>query len=382
MSDAFVWEDQDLIDSGGPAAHAVVIGVGAYPHLIGGDGPLTPRNGGLVQLSSPPVSAFTFAAWLLDGFNNPDAPLASLSLLVSDSENRAFSHAKLEEPVVPATADSSAVIAALRAWKERGDANEQNLMMFFYCGHGVARGLDGLTLLLRDYGAVPAMPMEGAIDFAALQRGMAQCPASRQCFFVDACRQVSDIARNTTESGNKVIQDDINRPFESDWNYAVLYSTVEGESAYGRRDKPSFYTEELIKGLNGTAANNRNAQGQWRVSTSDLNQAIHRGLSLRGKKIRNPAVRLVEFEFHLPKAEPIIPVTVSCESRADHEHAVLSCERNGEVVDRRDPAIEDWVTELAYGSYDFKAEVGSRIGQRAGEFILPPYREIAIKVSP
>src|SRR5690606_10850912 len=251
----------------------------------------------LVQLSSPPASAFAFAAWLLDEFNNSDKPLASLSLLVSDSEQQAFSHPRLPAPAAPAAADARTVIAALRAWKRRGDANEGNLMLFFFCGHGVARGLDGLTLLLRDYGYESAMPMEGAIDFAAFQRGMAQCAASCQCFFVDACRQVSDIARNTTESGQKVIQDDINRPFDSDWNYAVLYSTVEGESAYGRRGKPSFYTEELIKGLNGAAANNRNARGQWRVGTSDLNQSIHRGLSFRGKKIRNPAVRLVEFEF-------------------------------------------------------------------------------------
>jgi hypothetical protein len=274
------------------------------------------------------------------------------------------------------------VIAALREWKARGDSNEQNLMLFFFCGHGVARGLDGLTLLLRDYGAQPAMPMEGAIDFAAFQRGMAQCAASLQCFFVDACRQVSDIAKNTSESGNKVIQDDINRLFASDWNYAVLYSTVEGESAYGRKGKPSFYTEELIKGLNGTAANNRNARGQWRVSTSDLNQAIHRGLSVRGKKIRNPAVRLVEFEFHMPKAEPVIPVTVSCYPKSPAEAASMMCERRGAVVSQYGPAADNWVTELPYGSYDFKAIIGARAGERSDEYVLPPYREIAIEVKP
>lgn len=382
MTDALVWQDQALLASSNPVSHAIVIGVGDYPHLIGGSGSLTDKNGGLVQLSSPPCSAFTFANWLLDEFNNPSTPLASLSMLVADSQSRPFSHGKLAAPVVPETAESNAVIDALRSWKARGDTSEANLMIFFFCGHGVARGLDGLTLLLKDYGAIAAMPMEGAIDFAALQRGMAQCAASQQCFFVDACRQVSDIARNTTESGHKVIQDDINRPFDSDWNYAVLYSTVEGESAYGRRDKPSFYTEELIKGLDGTAANNRNAQDEWRVSTSDLNQAIHRGLSVRGKKIKNPAVRLVDFEFHMPKSEPLIPVTVSWDPRAENDQANLSCEQGGVVVDSCEPAVDDWVTELAYGSYDFKAVVGASAGERAGEFVLPPYREIAIKVTP
>jgi hypothetical protein len=255
-------------------------------------------------------------------------------------------------------------------------------MLFFFCGHGVARGLEGMTLLLRDYGAEPAMPMEGAIDFAAFQRGMAQCAASYQCFFVDACRQVSDLARNTTESGRKVIQDDINRPFASDWNYAVLFATVEGEAAYGRRDKPSFYTEELIRGLNGTAANNRNADGEWRVSTGDLNAAIHRGLSLRGPKIRNPAVRLVEFEFHRPRHAPQVPVVVFCEPPSDTALVEFACWRAGQQIDHRAPAPEAWRTELPYGVYDFTARVDERSGSRTGEMVLPPYRELKVQVTP
>ena len=153
MSGAIVWKDQALIDSGAPAAHAIVIGVGEYPHLMGGDGPLTQNHGNLAQLSSPPQSAFTFATWLLDEFNNPNAPLASLSLLVSDAQHRQFSHPKLASAVTAEAADSTNVVDALRKWKARGDANESNLMLFFFCGHGVARGLEGLSLLLHDYGA-------------------------------------------------------------------------------------------------------------------------------------------------------------------------------------------------------------------------------------
>jgi len=379
---AIIWKDQALIDGGAPAAHAIVVGVGDYPHLPGGTGPTTPKHGGLRQLSSPPVSAFTFANWLIDEFNNPGAPLASLSLLTADAEALEFNHAALDAPVNPEPADGVNVVRALREWKNLGDSNEDNLMLFFFCGHGVTRGLDGLTLLLSDYGYEPNMPMEGAIDFAAFQRGMAQCAASRQCFFVDACRQVSDIARNTTEQGKKVIQDDINRPFQSDWNYAVLFATIEGESAYGRKKKPSFYTDELVKALNGRAANNRNAQGEWRVGTSELNTAIHRGLSTRGKRIKNPAVRLVEFEFHFPKQEPVIPVTVFCKPKADTESADLSCEQNGVVVDSRGPSEESWITELATGLYDFCAKVDARKGLEPDIFVMPPYRDVEIEVMP
>ena len=72
MSNYVIYKDQALIDSGQPVTHAIVIGVGDYPHLVNGTGTLTNKNGGLKQLSSPPESARTFCNWLLDDFHNPD----------------------------------------------------------------------------------------------------------------------------------------------------------------------------------------------------------------------------------------------------------------------------------------------------------------------
>jgi hypothetical protein len=71
----------------GSATHALVIGVGSYPHLLGGSGALCEDNEGLAQLTSPPVSARKFADWLICSFANPDKPLASVALLISEEEN-------------------------------------------------------------------------------------------------------------------------------------------------------------------------------------------------------------------------------------------------------------------------------------------------------
>jgi hypothetical protein len=56
-----------------PATHAIVVGVGAYPHLNGGTGVLTPDHDGMGQLSSPPVSAHMFAAWLIESLSAKQA---------------------------------------------------------------------------------------------------------------------------------------------------------------------------------------------------------------------------------------------------------------------------------------------------------------------
>ncbi len=381
MNDGLIWSDPDRLASGTPATHAIVIGVGAYPHLLGGSGPLSSLHGNLHQLSSPPASARAVANWLLDEFHNPDRPLATLRMLATEENGRPYTHARLDSPASLEAPNYPQTRAALKAWKKNGDSHEDNMVLLYFCGHGVARGLEGLTLLLSDYGADPDAAMDGALDFSAFQRGMAQCAASRQCFFVDACRSVTDIAQSTNHRGQFVIQDNTSRPYDSDWNYAVLYSTTAGERAYGRRDKPSFYAEELIKALNGTAANNRNADGLWRVNTGELNAAIHHGLSRRGDQIKNPAVRLVAFDLHILRSAPLVPVHVSCDPRDDTAHAQLSCERNGAVLDQRAPQARDWVTQLHYGAYDFIARIGAKTGRREGEFVFPPYREIAIRVN-
>jgi hypothetical protein len=384
VSDYLAFEDAALVASGDPATHAIVIGVGAYPHLNGGSASeVTPLHGGLGQLSSPPASAHAIASWLLDEFHNPDKPLATISMLVSAPDgDGSFAHARLSQPFTPKPATIEHVKKAVNEWKDLGDSNEGNLLVFFFCGHGVARGLDGLTLLLSDYGALENMPMDGAIDFAALHRGMSQCAASEQCFFVDACRTVSDIATATTATGQQIIQDNTDRPYASDWKYAIFYSTLAGEKAYGRTNKPSFYTEELIKALNGSGSNNRNGQGEWRILTGDLSIALHRGLSRRGDRINAPMSALVQFEFHYLRTDPVVPVVVGCTSESDTEDADFQCVRDGQIVCSRPPQPDRWSTDIPHGVYDFVAQIHDRSGSESGVSVLPPYRDVEIEVSP
>src|SRR5688572_29148314 len=72
MPESFLVHDAGV---GGPATHALVIGVGAYPHLNGGSGRLSPQHDGMEQLTSPPISARQFASWLMSEFNHPQKPL-------------------------------------------------------------------------------------------------------------------------------------------------------------------------------------------------------------------------------------------------------------------------------------------------------------------
>src|SRR5438552_18240348 len=79
-----------LLDkSSKPGTHAVVIGIGRYPWLVGGKAkPRFAQNDGMAQLTSPPASPRAFATWLLATYDNSEAPLASPALLLSAAKDQ------------------------------------------------------------------------------------------------------------------------------------------------------------------------------------------------------------------------------------------------------------------------------------------------------
>jgi len=168
----------------GAATHALIIGVGTYPHLLGGNGPTLADTQGLGQLTSPPVSACALADWLIGRFTNAERPLGSVRLLASiDAANQQ------NGGVAPRI---DAIEQAANEWLVDGNTNPDNQLLFYFCGHGIgANGL--LALLAEDFGSKPNNELDGAIDFARFHNGMNRCKAQYQCFFIDACRSNADL---------------------------------------------------------------------------------------------------------------------------------------------------------------------------------------------
>ena len=173
----------------GPGLHALVIGVGAYAHLEGGSGteiedPL--RYGNLGQLTSPPRSALAFANWLRE--SNHDrwkAPLATIELLISPA------------PSDPDPAGSSlifpdatidGILAAFDAWTQRCGSDANNVAVFYFCGHGLQS--EEQILLASDFGRY-SNHFRGAFAFDSTREAFLQRLPKTQCFFVDACREVT-----------------------------------------------------------------------------------------------------------------------------------------------------------------------------------------------
>src|SRR5262245_11586921 len=127
----------------GPGVHVLAIGVGRYPHLIGGTGPLANNPLGLAQLSSPPVSVKAVLDWFLAtqvpagkiGFTNPQTSLASVEGLASS--DAPVSVASPDGMVQLESASRQNIQDAFERWLAQLTSDDANIGVFYFCGHGI-----------------------------------------------------------------------------------------------------------------------------------------------------------------------------------------------------------------------------------------------------
>lgn len=364
----------------GPATHAIVIGVGHYPHLPGGGKKPFPNHGGMTQLKSPPVSARALARWLVEEYRHPDKPLASLSLLLSDAKGTDFTYGPpgKEKTVRAEPAVMSKVEPAVREWREEGHKNPDHLLLFYFCGHGIARGTD-LSLLLADFGAVHTAPLSGAIDFRRLRLGMDECAAREQCYFVDACRVGSELLiRADGYAGNPIINavGAVNASGKVR-RAPVFYSTLPGTEAYARTGKPSVFTEALIESLSGAGAGDED--GSWRVRTIRLHDALNFLVRDASEELDMPQLQippsdeLVSIDLN-EISEPKVPVVFTCNPKEALGQAALSC-TNDVLQLKRKAAAAPWRLRLPVNSYEFAAKYNAKDFKKK-QWIRPAYGRV------
>ena len=376
-----------------PGTHALVIGIGQYPHLIGGEAPAQVTDG-LRQLSSPPISARAFADWLLRDYRCPGTELASLSLLTSEPAPAPFSDPSGQAHDVP-TAEMAAIVTAVREWKRRGDTNVNNRLIFYFCGHGISEG-DDMALLAREFSLDEDNPLEGALDFRKLVDGLGMCKASQQIFLVDACRASSDVLisqRGGAFAGQVPLLGGL-RPLDLPRRQAVTYySTLAGDLSHARPNSVSLFTGAILRALRGAGSDD--PDGMWWVSTSGLHESVDHFMKepvFAGKVagVQIPAVNAMPvFQVHQLAAPPIVPVYVGCMPEEGNDTAEFICRRGGAELSRRavgdldsDDPTGRWLLDLPFGEYEFEARLASDDVRLQARQIRPPYRVVKLERMP
>jgi hypothetical protein len=342
----------------GPGMHALVIGVGGYAHLPGGGGrtiadPL--RYGNLGQLTSPPRSALEFASWLRD--SDPirwAAPLASIDLRISPAPadpNPDGSGADYSD----ATIDS--ITAAYDAWKERCATDENNVAVFYFCGHGLQS--DEQLLLASDFGRYEGNHFRGAFAFDSTRTGFLQRPPRTQCFFIDACREV--VPGVTVPLGGATA-DPLDRPDAArrrrcDHDLTLQSSTPFG-TARGRPKNVSYFTTALINALKGGAAVT-NEFGEWVVRTDHVATAIDILVEAEAGRpmptAKGPA--FLPTVLYRPDGPPDVELTLACVPEPALGRATLFYEpEHSGRTERTPPMPHEWKVIVKAGYYLIGAE--------------------------
>lgn len=366
-----------------PQTHAIVIGVGDYPHLIGGSGKLSVDNDGMGQLTSPPASASRLADWLIQSFHNPSKPLGSVALLISEKTPRTFVNEKTGIVHQPENAGADEIAQAVLEWKARGDADPENLLIFYFCGHGISAGTEA-ALLASDYGADPDNSLNGAIDLRKLILGMDQCQAVEQSFFIDACRSSSDTLITAQSTGRLIVQPRIRNPAWQPRKTSTFYATLKGEAAYGIPDQPTVFTSSLLDSFEKYAADNE--EGDWRINTHKMAESLDH-LMARQRSLHPGIAQVPEsndrskFHLHYLASAPKALVYLTCDPPDHLEVADLSyTPMGGSKINIPKPTRGATETELLIeaGMYNFSAVLPDRTVNLPWH-ISPVYRKIVFK---
>lgn len=370
---------KNVVDAA-PGVHALVVGVGTYPHLEGGKKAPFSDAQGMKQLGSPPKSAGVVANWLLNEHSVNGRPLKSLDVLVSGTSqlvNDVGDKVKAEPATFVRVRD------AIRAWKARGASNADNVLVFYFCGHGVSTGAEN-SLLVENFGDDENDPFAAAIDMVKLLTGMRKCAASRQVYLIDACRTVSeDYLKKYANSGAAIIDATAHTNLGT-VQQAVIWSTSLGAQAFGNLGAPSLFATGMLQALKG-AAGALDDNGDWVVKPLSLKA----GLDVVMQRLAPDVEQIVsldhvskDFPFHYLPGPPKVPASVRCDPLTFMSKSQLVCSSAaGPVATRVPAAAERWDLELDVGDYEFQATVPPALALVGKQkvTVFPPGRNVSIR---
>lgn len=283
-----------VFDSGrgdAPCTHVLAIGVGSYPHLLGGAQRLADKPMGLKQLDSPPVSLKALLDWFLApiivpgsvGFTNNIAPLGTILGLASAAQPVGIDTPT--GPVLLERATKDNIDNAFADWLTALQRNDTNIGVFYFCGHGLM--VSDHYLLAEDFGST-LQAWAKAFDVSTTIRAVEREVKGTLYFFLDACREVSrDLALSVGANPMPLMPADLTKKVTRK-SSACISATGEGELAFAPPGgEVSRFTKALLRALSGFAGIKSAGQPAWEVDGETLASAIRKILEYDWEKAQS-----------------------------------------------------------------------------------------------
>lgn len=350
--------------------HALLIGVGKYPHLLDGASNIRFAHcAEMGQLTSPYHSVKKFKDWLQTNGKLAGKPLRSLRVLASSPKpvaNLGFG--------VPTLAN---IRKMTHEWIGDCGKHRENVALFYFCGHGLEHG--GCTALLaQDFGSDSISPFAHSFDPNLLVSAALAYKASKQLFLVDACRGNPDEVKDRYKRITPVsLVDHLEHSNTGLTKQSHIRATELTKSAFGVENGPSVFMTALLDSMRGAGALQQ-PHGQWVVNTSTLRQGIDSLVKRDHGEIQSVAFDGLSSDFlvHEIGGTPAIPVdvTVTPESSLSALRLSTDC---GKV--RNKNSSTPWRVEVDPGNREFYAgSVTNPKKHIKADLVTPPRRVVTI----
>lgn len=380
----------------GPMVHVLAIGVGRYPYLIDGDATYwADQPLGLGQLTSPPVSVKAFVDFFLGrpiraglpAFVNPDVPLGSIWALASATADVVVGTPDCGKTLLPATRQN--IKAAFEKWLERLGTHDENIGVFYFCGHGVI--VDNQYLLAEDFGDDNAEPWNKAFDIDDTLAAVARSVKGTVFCFIDACRQFSQELLNRRGKPPALREPDISKPVVQK-SMTLIQATGEGKLAFAEPGQVSRFTSALLTAMSGFCGVRPSAGATWDVdgellchATRKLLEAASRGTD--SQQVNDQATKGVLVPLlRLPTA-PLVRVGIDLIPGEMRALARIFVTRGAAAPIKEQVGVATpFSFEIQRGFYDIgvaSLEAGTfRDCLYKEEELIPPTYDLPIRVQP
>ncbi len=380
------WPDHpSKIDLSGPRLHALIIGVGDYPHLVAGARNAFKTNFALQQLTTTVFTAKRMAKWLATEYTNPDVRLGSIELFLSPAQ-------EVERPDGSKVKIEDATIAKIKevfrkTWlQERSIPQPGGITLFYFAGHGLSAG-GAHYLLTSDFADPDANKWDHCIDFSKSRAGMGHVN-STQLFFVDACREtpIDILTQANPPTGVRLVDDAT--MFDYPKSEATYYAAADGRLAFGPDDDATYFATAVIEALDGAAGLKK--QGKLTVDTFQLGSAIGQivdslASSMTKPLTCNPQPTGKPAVIHHPKAVHARTSIVCVSSEAKkvaqaNKESVIRLTRGGDVIESAAGKERPWYGRIAPGDWDIEVTFANLPQVKKSETVLSPVHEVEVQV--
>jgi hypothetical protein len=266
-----------------PATHVLLVGCGEYPGLKA-------QNAQQQPMDPPRLSVEAMAEWFLSGpdampgeagvperaFYNPQAPLGTVAMLVSPSQDYILPSGAVATCTRPTRANLE---QAFRDWLVRLGDNPKSRGIFYFCGHGLSDGETQYMLaddVLEDRFEPwkPAVHVKGTCDSASRNT------AATLAFWIDACAEFSqDILNRLRAPGPLLDGARTGQPKTVDWS--IMPAAAMNRQAFAPESGVARFTEALLRALRGFCGTQYEMDTYFSVAATDLYGAVSDFLALK-----------------------------------------------------------------------------------------------------